>query len=194
AVLTVDSAAPPTPRDSYNQSYRIEALYNPSEQFNTTVALEVGLLRAINLPATSTANNTDTRSYRGEWRWNYRLMRGLTANQVNTIVANYQIFPFSPNRSNLGLDYNAITTLNAVLIPPSVLTLDVSHSARQQPSGEWRVLPDGSGVLLPSSESKDYTLRTNVTWYLSKALSLNVAPEYLSNNRTGTTNGVETPT
>src|SRR5262249_34575253 len=39
SVLTVDSAAPPTPRDSYNQSYRIEALYNPSEQFNTTVAL-----------------------------------------------------------------------------------------------------------------------------------------------------------
>src|SRR5262249_1523109 len=100
-----DSSQPSTPRDNYRQPYRIEALYNPSDRFTSGVALEVALVRAINLPSTSTANNTDTRSYRAEWRWNYRLMRGLTATQTNTVQADYQFFPFSPDRNELSLDY-----------------------------------------------------------------------------------------
>src|SRR5262249_41825035 len=91
---TDPAATPPTPRDNYRQGWRTDVLYNPTERFNTGVALDVGLIRAVNLPASSTSNNTDTRSYRTEWRWSYRLMRGLTASQVNTVQADYQFFPF----------------------------------------------------------------------------------------------------
>jgi len=192
STATADSATPPTPRDSYRQSYRIEAIYVPTETFNTAVALEVSLIRSINLPSTSTSNNTDTRSYRAEWRWSYRLMRGLTASQNNTVQSDYEFFPFSPERNDLSLDYSAVTNLNAVITPR--LSIDVTHNARQQPHGDWRVLPDGNGVLLPSDENLNYTLRAQVVWALSRAFSLKVLPEYLASDRTGTTNGVETPT
>jgi hypothetical protein len=188
----VASARPSTPRDSYRQSYRIETLYNPSERFSSGVALEVGLVRAINLPATSTANNTDTRSYRAEWRWTHRLLRGLTASQANTVQSDYQFYPFAPERNKLTLDYSSFTTLNVTLTPR--VSLDITHNARQQPGGEWRVLPDGSGVLLPSDESKNYTLRTAVSWHPSPALGFTLTPEYVASDRTGTVNGVESPT
>jgi hypothetical protein len=152
----------------------------------------VGLTRSINLPASSTSNNTDTRSYRGEWRWSYRLMRGLTASQTNTIVSDYQFYPFAPERNSLALDYNAVTNVNAVLTPR--LTVELSHNARQQPYGDWRVLDDGSGVLLPANESTNYTLRSRVTWSPSPALSLLLTPEYQASDRTGTVGGEEAPT
>ncbi len=185
-------ATPPTPRDSYRQSYRAEGLYNASEKFSSGVALEVGLARSINLPAASTSNNTDTRSYRAEWRWSYRLLRGLTASQTNVVQADYQFYPFSSERNDLSLDYNSVTRLDAVLTPR--LTLEVTHNARQQPSGDWRLLPDGSGVLLPSVENLNYTLRSRVTWSPSPALSLTLTPEYQASDRSGTSNGVEAPT
>src|SRR5262249_946223 len=122
-----DSAQPSTPRDGYRQSYRIEALYNPSELFTSGVALEAGLAPAINLPSPSTANNTDTRSYRAEWRWNYRLLRGLTASQTNSVQADYQFFPFAPERNDLSLDYSSFTTLNATLTPR--VSVDITHNA-----------------------------------------------------------------
>jgi hypothetical protein len=190
---TVDSGGtPPTPRDSYRQSYRIETKYDPTETFSTGVALEVSLNRSINLPSTSTSNNTDTRSYRAEWRWSYRLMRGLTASQVNIVQSDYQFFPFSPERNNLSLDYSSVTNLNAVLTPR--LSIDVTHNARQQPHGDWLLLPNGEGVMLPSDENLNYTLRAQVVWQVSRGLSLNLLPEYLATDRTGTTNGVEAPT
>jgi len=189
----VDPAAtPPTPRDSYRQSYRAEALYNPSAKLSSGVALEVGLLRAINLPAASTSNNTDTRTYRAEWRWNYRLLRGLTATQMNTVQASYQFLPFSPERNQLSLDYSSNTTMTAVLTPR--VTVEVSHNARQQPGGEWRIQPDGTGALLPSDENLNYTLRSSVTWTASPGLSFRLAPEYIASDRNGTANGVEVPT
>ena len=187
-----DSATPPTPRDSYRQSYRIETIYVPTEDFNTAVALEVSLNRSINLPSTSTSNNTDTRSYRAEWRWSYRLLRGLTASQTNVIQSDYEFFPFAPERNDISLDYSSVTNLNAILTPR--LSIDVSHNARQQPHGDWRVLPGGDGVMLPSDENLNYTLRAAVVWTLSRSFSLKLLPEYLATDRTGTTNGVETPT
>ncbi|HEY6196486.1 MAG TPA: hypothetical protein VI504_15750 [Candidatus Eisenbacteria bacterium] len=189
---TADSASLPTPRDSYQQSYRLQTLYNQSEKLNTGVALEVSLSRLINLPAVSTSNNTDTRSYRAEWRWSYRMLRGLTASQTNTIQSDYEFFPFASERNDLTLNYNSVTTLAAVLTPR--LTLNVIHNARQQPRGDWRTLPDGSGVLLPSEQSLDYTLRAPVTWSPSPAVSFTITPEYLASDRTGTSNGVEVPT
>ena len=187
-----DSASPPTPRDNYRQSYRLEALYNHSERLNTTVATEVSLTRSINLPALSTSNNTDTRSYRAEWRWSYRMLRGLTASQTNTIQADYEFFPFATDRNDLALDFNAVTTLNAVLTPR--LSLDLIHNTRQQPRGDWRVLADGTGALLPADENFNYTLRTRVTWSPSRALSFTLTPDYLASDRSGTSNGVAAPT
>ena len=192
STVTADSASPPTPRDSYRQLYRIETVYVPTERFNTAVALEVSLNRSINLPATSTSNNTDTRSYRAEWRWSYRLLRGLTASQANTVQSDYEFFPFSPERNDLSLDYSSVTSLNAVVTPR--LSIDVTHNARQQPHGDWRTLPDGTGVLLPSDENLNYTLRAQVVWAITRGMSLKLLPEYLATDRTGTTNGVETPT
>jgi len=192
STATADSATPPTPRDNYQQSYRIETIYVPTETFNTAVALEVRLNRSINLPSTSTSNNTDTRSYRAEWRWSYRLMRGLTASQTNTIESDYEFFPFAPERNDLSLDYNAVTNLNAVLTPR--LSIDLQHNARQQPHGDWRVLPDGSGALLPSDDNLNYTLNAQVVWSVSPGVSLKLSPQYLATDRTGTTNGVATPT
>jgi hypothetical protein len=178
-----DSASPPTPRDNYRQSYRLEALYNHSERLNTTVATEVSLTRSINLPALSTSNNTDTRSYRAEWRWSYRMLRGLTASQTNTIQADYEFFPFATDRNDLALDFNAVTTLNAVLTPR--LSLDLIHNTRQQPRGDWRVLADGTGALLPADENFNYTLRTRVTWSPSRALSFTLTPDYLASESLG---------
>ena len=186
-----DSASPPTPRDNYQQSYRIEGVYQPMETFNTRVALVVGLIRSINLPSTSTANNTDTRSYRAEWTWSFRLMRGLTANQTNSVESDYEFYPFAPERNDLSIDYNTTTTLDAIITPR--LSINLSHNARQQPHGDWRVFPDGSGALLPSDENLNYTLRANVVWTVSPGVSLTLLPEYVATDRTGTTNGVATP-
>ncbi len=192
-VVTEAGGSPQTTRDVYRQSYKAETLYNPSERLNTAVALDVGLSRQINLLAASTGNNSDTRSYRAEWRWSYRMLRGLTASQSNTVQANYEFFPFEVTRDGLGLDYNSVTTLAAVLTPR--LTVDVTHNARQQPRGDWRVQPDGTGVLLPSDEQLDYTLRSRVTWSPSRSASLTITPEYIANNRNGTSStGEESPT
>jgi hypothetical protein len=192
SAAATSTASPPTPHDSYRQSYRFETLYNPSEKFNTGVALDVALARSINLPAVSTSNNTDTRTYRAEWRWSYRLLRGLTATQSNTVQADYEFFPFASDRDNVALDYNSITNLSAVLTPR--LTIDLTHNARQQPSGDWRVLPDGSGVLLPSDEALNYTLLSNINWALSPDVSFRITPQYLATDRTGTNNGSAVPT
>ena len=186
------AASPPTDRDSYRQSYRFDTIYNQSDRLTSGVALDVSLVRSINLPAQSTSNNTDTRSYRAEWRWSYRMLRGLTASQNNTVQADYEFFPFATERNDVSLDYNSVTNLTAVLTPR--LTVDVTHNARQHPRGDWRVLSNGSGVLLPSDQDLTYTLHSNITWSPSPALSFTITPDYLASDNTGTSNGVEVPT
>jgi hypothetical protein len=108
------------------------------------------------------------------------------------VQANYQFYPFAPERNGLSLDYYTITQLNAVLTPR--LQAEISHNARQQPSGDWRVLEDGSGVLLRADENLNYTLRSRVTYSPSPALSISLTPEYVASDRNGTVNGVESPT
>ena len=56
------------------------------------------------------------------------------------------------------------------------------------------MLPDGTGVLLPSDENLNYTLRATVSWAVAHGLSLSLVPEYLASDRTGTSNGVAAPT
>src|SRR5438067_2341070 len=106
------------------------------------------------------------------------MLRGLTASQCNTVQADYEFFPFAVERNDLSLDFNSVTTLAAVLTPR--LTLDVTHNARQQPRGDWHVLTDSAGALLPADENLNYTLRSRVTWSPSPALSFTLTPEYLA--------------
>ena len=120
------------------------------------------------------------------------MLRGLTASQTNSIQADYEFFPFATDRNDLSLDFNSVTNLNAVLTPR--LTVDLTHNARQQPRGDWRVLTDGTGVLVPADENLNYTLRTRVTYSPSRQLSITVTPDYLASDRLGTSNGVEAPT
>lgn len=188
-VATADSASPPVPRDSYRQGYGGELLYNRSERLNTGLKLDVGLSRTINIPARSTASNSDTRSYRGEWRWSYRLFRGLTVAQTNQITADYFFYPFAIARNQLALDYNTITNLAAVITPR--LNIDLSHSARQQPRGDYLRLADGNEYFRRADGNENFTLRSRVTYSPSPALSLSLSPEYLASDRTGTSNGVE---
>lgn len=190
-VATADSASPPVPRDSYRQAYGGEVLYNQSQRLTTGIKLDVGLTRTINLPSRSTSSNSDTRSYRAEWRWSYRLFRGLTVAQTNQISADYFFYPFAITRNQLALDYNTITNLAAIITPR--LNIDLSHNARQQPRGDYQRLDGGQEYFRRADGNENFTLRSRVTYSPSPALSLSLAPEYLASDRTGTSNGIEVP-
>jgi len=188
---TADSATPPAPRDAYRQNYRAELLYNRNERMNTRVALDVGLTRSINLLPQSVTSNNDNRSYRSEWSWSYRMFRGLTVTQTNSLTADYRFYPFAITRNDVSLDYNSITNLAAMLTPR--LTIDLQHVSRAQPRGTYVREADGLEYLQPADENLSYTLRGNITYSPSSVLSLSLRPEYLATDRNGTVNGVETP-
>lgn len=190
-LVTAPPATTPVPRDSYRQSYRIEGIYSQSERLNSGLALDVSLTRSINIPSLSAGSNNDTRTYRGEWRWSYRLLRGLTATQTNTLTADYRFYTFSPDRNDLALDYGTLTTLSAILTPR--LQLEISHNGRQQPSGNYRREADGLDSFQKADESRNYTLRSRITYSPSPAFSLNVTPEYLASDRSSSVDGIESP-
>jgi hypothetical protein len=185
---TSSSATPPSPRDSYRQSYRTEGRYNPTQRLTSGVALEVILSRTINIDRITTASNNDTRNYRGEWTWSYQLMNGLTASQNNQISADYQFYPFAPERNTLGLNYNTSTTLNAVLTPR--LTVVVTHNAQQQPRGSYTRAGDGLEYLKLSDEARNFGLRSSIRYAPGPAVSFSLEPSYTASVRSGTSNGV----
>jgi hypothetical protein len=182
---------PPVSRDFWRQSWKVEGNYTRSTKFNTAVALEVSKNRLINIPGASTGANNNTRSYRSEWRWSYRLLSGLTATQRNTLSADYLEYPFLPDNNRLTLDYAAATTLNAVLSPR--LSVNVTHNSRQTPGGNYTPYPDGLNYFERADESSNYTLAANIAYTPSRAISFTVAPAYYSSDRTGTLNGVQVP-
>jgi hypothetical protein len=181
----------PVNNDQYRQSYRVQATYTPSAKGRTTVALDVIRSLAINLPAASTAGNNEDRTYRAEWSWTYQLLPMLTATQRNLISADYLFYNFSPTNNRLTLDYSSVTGLNAVLTPR--LTLDLTHNARQQPSGLYVVGNDGIEAFGRSDESRSYSLLARVAYTPVRGLSLSLEPNYLSIQRSGTSNGVLVP-
>jgi hypothetical protein len=185
---TSTSATPPSPRDTYRQSYRAEARYNPTARLSTGVALEVTLARTINIEPLNTASNTDTRSYRGEWIWSYQLLQGLTVSQNNRISSDYLFYPFSPERNTLGLSYNTTTTLNTVLTPR--LTLAVMHTAQQAPRGSYTVQSDGLEYLKLSDEAESYALHASIRYAPTPVVSFSLEPDYRADTRSGTTDGV----
>lgn len=182
------SATPPSPRDTYRQSYRAETRYNPTPRLNSSTALEVVLSRTINLERLTASSNTDTRTYRGEWTWSYQMFRGLTVSQNNRISADYQFYPFANTRNNLGLSYNTITTLNSVLTPR--LSVSVVHTALESPRGSYTRQDDGLEALKLSDESSNLGLHASIRYAPSPAVSFTLEPDYRADARSGTTNGV----
>lgn len=180
----------PADRDSYRQSYRAEALFNASDRFNTTVGVEVGRTLSINIPAASTASNNELRSYDADWRWSYRLSRGLTATQRNLLSADYTYYRVTSN-NRLGLDYTSYTTLNAVLT--SRLQLDINHSVRFQPSGDLVRFSDGLDYLERADETNTYTLDARMSYAPARGIALNLRPQYVATNRDGTADGISVP-
>jgi hypothetical protein len=187
---------PPVPRDQYRQSYRIDANFTQSQRLNSGLALEVSRTLFVNIPAASTAANNETRSYRAEWRWSYRLLSGLTATQRNQLTADYIDYTFLPSTNDrLSLDYNTLTVLNAVITPR--LQLDLTHNQRFQPSGTYAPLDppldDGNRYFGRADDSHTSSLRARLAYTPAPALSLTIEPEYLALDRNTTSNGESIP-
>ena len=181
-----DARATPTyPRDQYTQSYRIEALFTPSDRFNTGTTFEVARTLYLNLTSASSSSNSENRSYRAEWRWNCRLLPGLTATQRNNVVANYDYLTFQTDQNKLSLDYSTVTTLNAVLTPR--LTLDINHNARYQPRGGYTRQDDGLEYFSPGDESRNYLLSARIAYTPVPAIALTLQPDYQQYDRAART-------
>ncbi len=178
----------PVPRDQAQQSYRIEAVYTSSTDFNTSAALEVGRIELVNIPSASVVSNNVARTYRAEWNWTFRLLRNLTATQRNSVLANYTDYPFNSLNNRLSLDYTTTTTLNAVLTPR--VSLDLSHYAETLQGGNYLLQSDGIWYFLPADDNKNYQLGTKVTWTPVNGVALAIEPRYRVGRRYGTANGV----
>lgn len=181
----------PVPRDNYRQSYRVDLIYTHSTRVNTGFALDVARTLVVNIPAASVAANNELRSYRAEWRWNYRLLSGLTATQRNQLTADYTLYPRLATSNRLSLNYNTLTTLNAVITPR--LTVDLTHTARFQPSGSWVRLEDGLDYLQQADETQTYSLDARVSWSPATGIALTANPQYFANDRRTTLDGQIVP-
>jgi hypothetical protein len=179
------------PHDDYTQSWRIETSWIGSDRVSTSVALDVARSLGIDLLASGSASNTETRSYIAEWRWTYRLLPGFTATQRNLILANYMYRPFAPDDNRLAMDFLTTTTLNAVLNPR--LSIDITHRGRIQPSGDYTREADGLDYLNLADESLDYTLSGSFSYAPIPVVRLSIEPSYHSLERTSTVDGQNQP-
>jgi hypothetical protein len=181
----------PVSRDQWRQSWRVKGSYARSTRFNTALSLEVSKNRLINIPSASTGTNNGTRAYRSEWSWNYRLLPGLTATQINTISADYLEYPFFPDNNRLTLDYGAVTTLNAVITPR--LNIAVTHNTRETPGGNYTLYPDEQYYFERADRSKNSSLRATIAYAPSPAISFNFRPSFYAADRSGSVNGLDVP-
>jgi hypothetical protein len=185
--------ATPTPRDLYSQSYTLSTTYQWAQGKNTTVILLVGRNQTVNLPAGSTASNSETHSYAATWRWNYLLMPGFTATQNNQLRADYLFYPFATSTNRLSLTYDTQTTLIAQLGPR--FTVQIDHGATIQPSGSY-VPVEGLGpteYFGLSDQTVTYKLNVTASYRPINAISLSFNPQYLATTRNTTVNGVLGP-
>ena len=182
---------PPVDHDQYRQNYRIEAQYNSSVRFNSGVSLDVTRNMLVNLKAGSTSSNNVANSYRGEWRWSYRMLPGLTASQNNSVSADYTLYDFLPQSNKLSLDYTTATTLNAVVSPR--FSIDIRHNARHQPSGTYTQFVDGLYYLSRSEVNDNYTLSARLSYTPSPTFSLYMQPDYLAGQRDASQSGALAP-
>jgi hypothetical protein len=154
------------------------------------VVLQVSLNRTINIAAATTGSNNDTRSYRGEWRWNYRLFKSLTVTQNNQLQADYLSYPFAPARNTLSLSHNTITSLAAQL--PGNFFIDVQHNTSRLPRGSYVREADGLTYLQLSDDSRNFTLTSSLRYQPGGGLGIHLEPRYTDSERSGTVNGVQT--
>jgi len=187
---------PPVPRDQYDQSYRMEGRYKFSERFKTDVGAEVGRSLFVNIPAASTAANTETRRYRANWNWTFRILPGLTANQTNTLNANYTYYTFLPaSADRLVLEYHTNTIVDADVTQR--LRVSIRNDFRYQPTGGYAPLDpplyDGQSYFSQADESYQSLLSATMSYSLAQALSLSVIPTYTATDRKGITEGVAVP-
>lgn len=181
----------PVSRDQWRQSWRAKGSYAPSTRFSTSLSLDVSKARLINIPSASTGTNNGTRSYRSEWSWSYRLLPGLTAVQVNSISADYLEYRFFPDNNRLTMDFGSVTTLNAIVTPR--LNISMTHNTRQTPGGNYALYPDDLYYFERADESENSSLRANIAYSPSPAISLTFRPSYFAADRSGTVNGVQVP-
>lgn len=182
----------PVDRDQYQQSYRLEGNYTRSDQLSSSLALEVKRTLNLNLSSSSATSNNEVHSYDATWSWTFRLLPGLTANQVNLLSADYTYYHFTPQSDRLLLSYTNNTTLNAVVSPH--LTVDVSHILRSQPSGDYQVDPElGLYTFSPADETSSASLSVRIAYTPTPALTLSFQPDYQANDRYGTVNGAKSP-
>jgi len=179
----------PVTRDQYRQSYRFEVGYTPVDRFNTGVTLDVSRNQLINIPSANVLGNNEIRTYRAEWRWTYRLFAGLTATQRNTLSSSYN-YQFLEENNRVTLDYNAVTTLNAVLTP--TLTVNITHNAQQTPSGNF-IDDNGTLYLLPADESQTYLLDSSISYSPTSSFSISVQPRYRASDRDVTVGNTTSP-
>lgn len=181
-------ASPPVSRDQYRQFYRLDVMYARNIRSSTGVALDVSRSLDVNLPSASTAANSETRSYRAEWRWSYQLLQGLTATQRNQVAADYLSYTFLPRNNRLTLDYNSITTLNAAVTRR--LRIDLTHTTRQQPSGNYVAIDaTRAPYFSQADESRSLTLSSTISYTPIPTLSLTLQTDYFGTEREGTSNG-----
>ena len=187
---------PPVPRDQYRQNYRLDGSYSPSERFKTGLGLEVSRFLFVNIPAASTAANTETRTYRADWTWTFRILPGLTANQRNLVSADYVYYTFLPSTSDrLSLDYFTHTQLSAAITPR--LQLNLTHDHRYQPTGGFAPLDapldDGNSYFSQVDENVTSSIRAGITYTPTPALSVTVTPDFSSSERQSISEGVAVP-
>ncbi len=177
-------------RDDYEQGYRISGTYMPMEKFNTTLSLDVSRRSQLVLPAAGSSSSNEVRSYRGEWSWSFRMMKGLTVTQLNQLGADYTDMLFSTDDALL-LSYLTQTNLNAVLTPR--LSMQVSQRSTVSPNGDFTTLPDGTVVFSPASERREYVLSASLSYMPAPVLTLSVLPYYSAMNSDVTSGSVAVP-
>ena len=182
---------PPPSHDQVEQGYRIDTNYAGLGDFSTGVSLDVSRNQSVNLPSAATSSNNTQRNYRGEWHWTYKLMRGLTATQRNGLGASYTAYNFVPENDRLLLEFSTATTLNAILTQR--LTVDLTHTSRLTPGGNFLRQPDGLYYFQPSDRSVLYTLDTRISYTPVAGIAFQLEPFFQSSRRDGVSNGALVP-
>jgi len=175
----------PVAHDDASQNWRITISPGPGQhRMSNTIGLKVARHQQVNLPASSTASNTDERTYTGTWNWTYLLLTGLSANQTNSLVADYTAYPFSPASNNASLTYTTTTILNADLGPR--FRIVTTHFSQFLPKGNYRpqVPDDPTQYLSLTDESLNYSLDVRSEYsLLPPFVTLNADPIYSGTSR-----------
>ena len=192
AIGTATSLLPPN--DFAEQYYKIGLSPAPGpHRMTNTLSLKVDRQQSVNLLAASTASNRNGRTYTAFWSWSYLLLPGMSANQTNTLVADYTAYPFSVTSNRASLSYSTLTTIDANLGPRCKIT--TTHTATFQPQGSYRprVPGDPTEYLSLTDETKSYILGMNIDYTVISPLTLNLQPNYSSSGRNTSQTGTLAP-